>query len=57
MTSGSLYELLDHLITCKDQDYIDDDNFKKIEGFIFINIKMINQFIKYLNGRKDSKND
>ncbi len=55
MARGSLYELLDHLITCKDQNFIKDESFKKIEDIIYTNIKMINQFIKYLNGRENTK--
>ncbi|MHB2149565.1 four helix bundle protein [Calditrichota bacterium LG25] len=34
MARGSLYELLDHLITCKDQNFIKDESFKKIEDII-----------------------
>ncbi|EHO40241.1 S23 ribosomal protein [Caldithrix abyssi DSM 13497] len=55
MARGSLYELLDHLITCKDQNFIKEESFKKIEDIIYTNIKMINQFIKYLNGRENTK--
>ncbi|APF20183.1 hypothetical protein Cabys_3437 [Caldithrix abyssi DSM 13497] len=50
-----MYELLDHLITCKDQNFIKEESFKKIEDIIYTNIKMINQFIKYLNGRENTK--
>lgn len=52
MARGSLYELLDHLITCKDQNLVNNEQFGKLEELIFSDIKMINQFIKYLNNKK-----
>ena len=54
MSHGSLYELLDHLITCVDLNYLDENSFKNLEDSIFANIKMINQFINYLRNRKNN---
>ncbi len=53
MARGSLYELLDHLITCLDQKYINEIHFKKLESDILSDIKRINQFINYLRKRNE----
>ncbi len=47
---GSIYELHDHLITCLDQNYIDEIIFSElIENHIEKIIQLINGYIRYLN--------
>ncbi len=45
---GSLYELLDQLITTKDELYISEQKYDEIRLLIMDGIKLLNGFINYL---------
>ncbi len=44
----SLYELIDQLITAKDEKYIDDDEYQKGRELIDKAIQLVNGYINYL---------
>jgi len=46
---GSLMELETQLIICKELDYIENDNFNKINNLIVEESKMLNALIKAIN--------
>jgi four helix bundle protein len=52
ISRGSLYELKDHLITCKDINYIDEKLYK--EGLLLIKKakKILNGYIKFVKKQK-----
>jgi four helix bundle protein len=50
---GSLYEVLDHLIVCKDEKIIDGETFDRIQGDILRAITVVNGFIRYLKTAKN----
>jgi four helix bundle protein len=50
---GSLYEVLDHLIVCKDEKIIDGETFDRIRGDILRAITVVNGFIRYLKTAKN----
>lgn len=45
---GSLYELIDHLIICFEEQYIDQTLFENLKSKCFNCIKILNGYIKYL---------
>ncbi|WP_342672610.1 four helix bundle protein [Candidatus Nitrospira nitrificans] len=49
---GSLYEILDHLIACKDEKIIEEESFDRIRGDILRAITIVNGFIRYLKSAK-----
>jgi len=51
---GSLFELIDHLTVALDEGYIEDEYFNEYREKIFKIIRMLNGYIKYLKGKKDS---
>ena len=51
---GSLFELVDHLTVAFDEGYIDEEESRAFSERIFEVIRMLNGYIKYLKGRKDS---
>lgn len=53
ISRGSLYELLDHLITCLDNEYIEDKEYSYLRGDTITGIKLVNGYIRYLNIQKD----
>jgi len=48
ISKGSLTEIQDDFITCKDEKYIDDSKFKEGDRIVEEALKSINGFIKYL---------
>ncbi len=52
---GSLFELLDHLSVAYDEEYISEENFAEAKERIFEVIRMLNGYVKYLKGRRDSQ--
>jgi four helix bundle protein len=50
---GSLYELLDHLTVALDEDYIPEETFKSFRSKIFNVTKILNGYIRYLQGKKN----
>lgn len=53
ISRASLYELLDHLITCLDNDYIKEKEYSLLRTETITCIKLINGYIRYLNKQKD----
>ena len=53
VSRASLYELLDHLITCLDNDYIKEKEYSLLRTETITGIKLINGYIRYLNKLKD----
>jgi len=51
---GSGYELIDHLITAIDCNYIKNKEFTDLRNKVIECIKMINGYIGYLNRQKSS---
>ncbi|HMS65767.1 MAG TPA: four helix bundle protein [Ignavibacteria bacterium] len=49
---GSLYELIDHLIICLDENYIDEGKFIDFKSQTFTVIKILNGYISYLKKQK-----
>ena len=49
---GSLYELLDHLITARDCSYITERTFSEEEKRILDAIRLVNGFVRYLRSRR-----
>ena len=53
---GSLHELVDHLIICKENDYINDENYKKGRELLNKAIAILNGYINYLiKAKKENK--
>ena len=53
---GSVYELHDHLITCIDQNYIEESVFEEIvKSWIEKTIQLLNGYIRYLNKANTNK--
>ena len=53
VSRASLYELLDHLITCFDNGYINEKKYSSLRTDTITCIKLINGYIRYLNKQKD----
>lgn len=51
---GSAYELIDHLITALDCEYINENRHKSLRKNIIGSIKMTNGYIAYLNRQKSN---
>jgi len=54
ISRGSMYELIDDLITCFDEKYLDRNNFKKGKELIEEGIKILNGYLKYLSTAKQT---
>jgi four helix bundle protein len=52
ISRGSLYELIDQLITSQDDGYITSDEYEKGRSLIEKALPLLNGYIKYLSGRK-----
>jgi len=50
---GSLYELIDQLITSKDEGFISDDDYKKGSDLISKALAILNGYIDYLSRQKE----
>jgi four helix bundle protein len=48
ISKGSLYELIDDLITCKEDNYISEEDYNAGRTLIDTAIKLVNGYIKYL---------
>jgi four helix bundle protein len=53
---GSLYELLDHLTVALDENYMAEETFKSFRSRMFEVTKILNGYIRYLKGKKNSDN-
>ena len=49
---GSLYELIDHLIICLDDEYISDKQFTQYRDDCIRGIQLVNGYIRYLSKQK-----
>ncbi len=49
---GSLFELFEHLSVALDGGYINTDELEDYKKHLFLLIKMLNGYIKYLENRK-----
>ncbi len=49
---GSLYELIDHLIICLDDEYISDKQFTQYRDDSIRGIQLVNGYIRYLSKQK-----
>ena len=49
---GSLHELLDDLITCYDNKYIDENEFSEVKNFLNKALGLLNGYINYLEKAK-----
>ena len=52
ISRGSLYELIDQLITSKDDGYITTEEYEKGRSLIERALPLLNGYIKYLSGRR-----
>ena len=50
---GSLYELIDHLIICIDEEYINNDQFTKHRDDCIRGIQIVNGYIRFLSKQKE----
>ncbi len=50
---GSLYELIDQLITSKDDGYITNEEYEKGRAMISKSLPLLNGYINYLSRQKD----
>jgi four helix bundle protein len=50
---GSLHELIDQLITSKDDGFIQDDEYSKGRGLISKALALLNGYINYLSSQKE----
>ncbi len=51
---GSAYEVLDHLITACDEDYITEDVLAHGRDLVETNVKLTNGYIRYLDKQKSN---
>ena len=51
---GSLFEIIDHLYVALDENHINNNVFFDLKSDVFIAIKILNGYIKYLKDRKIS---
>lgn len=56
ISRGSLYELKDHLITCQDLNYIEDNLLKEGLPLVEKAKKILNGYIKFVKKQKSSDN-
>jgi four helix bundle protein len=49
---GSLYELIDHVITCNDEGYISDTERNEYRADCLRGIQLVNGYIRFLNKQK-----
>jgi four helix bundle protein len=52
---GSLYEIIDQLITANDDDYIDDEEFLRLKSITNECITILNGYINYLIKKANKK--
>jgi four helix bundle protein len=54
ISRGSLYELIDQLITSRDEEHISDQEYKKGRELISKALPLLNGYINYLSKRKST---
>ncbi len=50
---GSLYEIVDHLITSNDQGYLPDEKYESLKAHAYRTIKVMNGYIAMLKKKKE----
>lgn len=53
-TRGSLFEIVDHLITSHDENYVNNDKFKELKELCYRCIKVLNAYIASIRRKKRS---
>ena len=56
ISRGSLYEILDDIITLKEDEFIDQNQYLMMRNKIETAIKILNGYIKYLQNAKNDNN-
>lgn len=51
---GSAYEVLDHLITANDEEYVDDGGLAEGRSLVETCVKLVNGYIRYLESQKSN---
>ena len=54
ISRGSLFELLDDLITSIDEEYISQEDYQKVRDLISYALTLLNGYINYLNRQSNS---
>jgi four helix bundle protein len=54
---ASMYELQDHLITCLDEGYIRENEYKELFSLLENGIKAINGYIRMLKSQKEMREE
>ena len=54
ISRGSLYEVLNHLYTALDNNYINHNTFNSFKSECLSGIRLINGYIRYLKSQKES---
>ncbi|HID93338.1 MAG TPA: four helix bundle protein, partial [bacterium (Candidatus Stahlbacteria)] len=54
---ASMYELRDHLITCLDEGYVNEDEYKELFSLLESGIKAINGYIRMLKSQKEMERE
>jgi len=49
---GSLYELIDHLIICLEEEYVNNEQFTKYRDDCIRGIQLVNGYIRFLSKQK-----
>jgi four helix bundle protein len=57
ISRGSLYEVLNHLYTALDNNYINQNTFNTLKSECLSGIRLINGYIRYLKNQKESDDD
>jgi four helix bundle protein len=57
ISRGSAYELIDHLMTCKDQKYLGDGDFTLLREGLLSFIRMLNAYIKSIGRQAPSSSE
>ena len=52
---GSLYELMDHILTAEECEYIDQEEYEYLIDEVVSAIRLLNGYIKYLKTQKERK--
>lgn len=55
VSRGSAYELLDHVITSRDESYLNEDDFQALRQELFKFIRLLNGYIKSIGNEKEGE--
>ncbi|MDQ3019823.1 MAG: four helix bundle protein [Bacteroidota bacterium] len=53
MSRGSIYECVDHIYCCLDENIIKEEEFKELYNHSQCCLRILNGYIKYLRSRKN----